>query len=87
MVGLTPRAAEGRLARYRKSLEDEQAGTEPHATRTVRHAEKTATTTERNELSNRDVGTAQQESPEAKVDQYFKDLLGASSIRTLAAAA
>ena len=32
-AGLTAKAAEGRLARIRKSLKDERAGTEPHATR------------------------------------------------------
>ena len=32
-VGLTAKAAEGRLARVRKSLKDERAGTEPPATR------------------------------------------------------
>jgi hypothetical protein len=32
-AGLTPKAAEGRLARLRKNLKDERAATEPHATR------------------------------------------------------
>ena len=40
---------------------------------------------ERNRLGNPDVGTAHQESLEADVDQYFKDLLGASSLGTPAA--
>jgi WhiB family transcriptional regulator, redox-sensing transcriptional regulator len=41
--------------------------------------------TETNRLGNPDVGTAQQESLEADVDQYFKDLLEASSLGTPAA--
>ena len=32
-AGLTTKAAEGRLARFRKNLKDERAGTEPHANR------------------------------------------------------
>jgi DNA-directed RNA polymerase specialized sigma24 family protein/transcriptional regulator with XRE-family HTH domain len=85
MVGLTPRAAEGRLARLRRRLEGELAGTEPHAARAGRRTGMTAA--EMSKVSNRDTGTTRQEFPEAEVDPYFEELLGASSVRDLAKAA
>jgi transcriptional regulator with XRE-family HTH domain len=87
MVGLTPKAAEGRLARLRKRLEDEKPGTNPHAGRAVRHGGRTAAAAEISRGSNVDIGTAPQEPPKAEADQYFVGLLGASSVRSLSAAA
>lgn len=53
---------------------------------TVRHhAGRTVTTVARNRLGSPDVGTGRQESLEENVDQYFKDLLEASSLGTPAA--
>lgn len=87
MVGLPPKAAEDRLARFRKRLEDERASMQSHASKATRHTGKAVAVAETNKVSSRDAGTAHQESREREADHYFEELLGASSVRIGSAAA
>ena len=84
-AGLTPKAAENRLARIRKGPEGRTGRTRTARQQASRHhAGRTAGMTPKR-LGEPDVGTAHQESRGINVDQHFKDLIEASSLGTPAA--